>query len=98
HVSNGAQRWLRLGWLTVQPTDAARIATVVFLAAWLKSHPPAERGFMRGLLPPLLFLGGVAALILAQPNLSSAGLLLAVGMAVLFLAGTPLRYLAIPVV
>jgi cell division protein FtsW len=98
HMSNGATRWLKLGILTLQPTDLARVALVVFLAWWLKSRPPAERGFVRGLLPPLAIVGGIAGLILLQPNLSSAGLLLAVGMTVLFLAGTPLVHLAVPVV
>lgn len=97
HMSNGATRWLNLGILTLQPTDLARVALVVFLAWWLKARPPAEQGFLRGLLPPLAMVGAVAGLILLQPNLSSAGLLLAVGMGVLFLAGAPIRHLAVPV-
>ncbi len=97
HVSNGAERWLRIGFLSLQPTDLARLATVVFLAWWLKRSPPAERGFVRGIGPPLAVTGGVAGLILMQPNLSSAGLLGATGMLMLFLAGARLRHLAVPV-
>jgi len=69
HVSNGATRWLRIGFLSVQPTDVGRLATVMFLAWWLKRNPPAESGFVRGLLPPLGFVGAAAGLILLQPNL-----------------------------
>ncbi len=97
HVSNGAARWLKVGFLTLQPTDLARLATVVFLAWWLKRRPPAEHGFTRGLLPPLAIVGGVAGLILLQPNLSSAGLLGVVGFSMIFLAGAPLPHLAVPV-
>jgi cell division protein FtsW len=98
HMSNGATRWLRLGFLTLQPTDIARLAAVVFLAWWLKRRPPAELGFRRGLLLPLAMVGALAALILLQPNLSSASLLCVVGFGLLFLAGAPLRHLAVPVI
>ena len=97
HVSNGAARWLRYGFVSVQPTDLGRLAAVVFLAWWLKRNPPAERGFVRGLLPPLAIVGLVAALVLLQPNLSSAVLLLATGLVVLYLAEAPLAHLAVPV-
>jgi cell division protein FtsW len=97
HVSNGATRWLRYRFLSFQPTDLGRLAAVAFLAWWLKRHPPAERGFVRGLLPPLAFVGGTAGLILLQPNLSSAALLGATGFLMLFLADAPLLHLAMPV-
>ena len=97
HVSNGATRWLRFGFLSVQPTDVGRLAAVVFLAWWLKRNPPAERGFVRGLLPALAIVGVVAGLVLLQPNLSSAVLLLATGLVVLYLAEAPLPHLAVPV-
>ena len=96
HVAKGASRWLRLGFLSLQPTDLGRLAAVVFLAWWLKRHPPAEKGFVRGLLPALGIVGGVAGLILLQPNLSSAALLGATGFLMLLLAGAPLVHLAIP--
>jgi len=97
HVSHGAERWLRLGFLSIQPTDLARLATVVFLAWWLKRSPPAGQGFLRAIGPPLAVTGGVAALILLQPNLSSAALLGMTGILMVFLAGARLRHLAIPV-
>jgi cell division protein FtsW len=97
HMSNGATRWLRVGFLTLQPTDVGRLAAVVFMAWWLKRRPPVELGFARGVLPPLAILGGLCGLILLQPNLSSAGLLGLTGFLMLFLAGAPLRYLAVPV-
>jgi cell division protein FtsW len=96
HVSNGAMRWIRWGMLTLQPTEIARLATVVFMAWWLARRPPAELGFARGLLPPALIAAGLAVLILLQPNLSSAGLLLLVCYAMLFLGGAPLKHLAAP--
>ncbi len=98
HVSHGAERWLRMGFVSLQPTDIARLMTVVFLAWWLKRSPPAEHGFLRGMGPPLAVTGGVAGLILLQPNLSSAVLLGGTGILMIFLSGARMRHLAIPVV
>ena len=96
HLSKGATRWFRIGILSLQPTELARVAAVLFLAWWLKRHPVGERGFWRGLMPPLAFTGLVAGLILKQPNLSSAGLLMMTAFLMIFLSGSPVRYLAAP--
>ncbi len=98
HMSNGATRWLRLGFMSLQPTDLGRIAAVVFLAWWLKRRPIADLGFWRGMVPPIAVLAVVALLILKQPNLSSAGLLLMTGFVMLFLSGAPIKYLSAPIV
>jgi cell division protein FtsW len=97
HASNGAARWLRLGALTVQPTDLARLSAVVFLASWLKRRPPAEHGFARGVLVPLGLAGLASGLILLQPNLSSAALLALTAIVMVYLAGAPLVQVAFPV-
>ena len=97
HLSNGASRWLKLGFLTLQPTDLARLAAVACLAWWLKRRPPGELGFTRGVLPPLAAIGVLSGLILLQPNLSSAALLALTGFLLLFLSGARLPHLAIPV-
>ncbi len=97
HMSNGATRWLKLGFLTLQPTDLARVAAVAFLAWWLRRNPPAEQGFWRGVALPLGMAGALSGLILLQPNLSSAALLGLTAFAMLFLAGASVRHLLIPV-
>lgn len=96
-MSNGATRWLKLGFLTLQPTDLARLACVAMLAWWLRRHPPAESNILYGLVAPLGLVGVLSGLILLQPNLSSAGLLLMTGFAMLFLAGAPVRRLMVPI-
>ena len=97
HMAKGSTRWLKLGFMSLQPTDLGRFASVVFLAWWLKRRPPADLGLVRGVLPPLGVVALLAGLILIQPNLSSAGLLGMTGFAMVFLAGAPLTSLAIPV-
>jgi len=97
HVSKGAMRWLSIGFFSVQPTDLARLAAVVFFAWWLRRRPPAELGFWRGTMIPLAMIGFLSGMILLQPNLSSAGLLGITGFGLLFLAGARIRHLAVPV-
>jgi cell division protein FtsW len=95
-VSHGAARWLPVGKHSFQTTDYARLATVVFLARWLKRRPPPELGFIRGVLPAVGIAGGMSLLVLAQPNLSSAALLGMTGILMALLAGARFRHLAIP--
>jgi cell division protein FtsW len=97
HAAGGAARWLRVGLFTMQPTDLARLATVIFLAWWLKRNPPAERGFWRGVAAPLAIVGGLAGMILLQPNLSSAALLMLTALIMTFLAGARIAHLMVPV-
>jgi cell division protein FtsW len=97
HAAGGAARWLRVGLFNMQPTDLARLATVIFLAWWLKRNPPAERGFWRGVAAPLAIVGALAGMILLQPNLSSAGLLMITALIMTFMAGARFAHLMVPV-
>ena len=97
HTSKGATRWFRVGSASLQPTELARVAAVIFMAMWLKRRPVAEHGFWRGLVPPMLILAAVSGLIFKQPALSSAALLFATGFLMMFLSGAPMRFLMIPV-
>jgi len=65
HVSNGATRWLRVGLFTLQPTDLARLATVVFLA-WHSATPVGIAvcfvGFSTFLARPLINIHDLAVI------------------------------------
>lgn len=91
--ANASQRWLALGPLTFQPSELAKAATIVFLSAYLRRHGKALRENWRGLLRPLLVLGSVAVLLLAEPDFGAAVILLASAFGMLFLAGMRLAHL-----
>jgi cell division protein FtsW len=91
----GSRRWLDLKVIVIQPTEFARLALVLYLAHNLARRQKALSSFGRGLLPPLVALGAVAALIVRQPNLGSAVALLLLGGVVLFAAGARVRHLAL---
>jgi cell division protein FtsW len=90
---NGTWRWLRLGPLSIQPAELAKLALVIYLAAFLARHRDELADWRRGFLPPLAVAGGLAILILAQPDLGNCLTLIAVTFALLFLAGSRVRHL-----
>jgi cell division protein FtsW len=93
HPINGTRRWLRLGFVSVQPAELAKLALVIYLAAWLARRQDNLGDFRRGLLPPLAVAGALAALILAQPDLGNCLALVGVTFALLYLGGVRLKHL-----
>ncbi len=90
--SYGAQRWVNLGVFPLQPSEIARVLLIVFLAAYFDSRQ-AEIASFRTFAVSLLFVLLPVALIMAQPNLSTAISLLALWGVMAFVAGVRLRYL-----
>ncbi|HET9984686.1 MAG TPA: putative lipid II flippase FtsW [Longimicrobiales bacterium] len=84
---NGARRWIGLGPLHIQPGEWAKFAVVVWTAMLAVKKQDRLPSLSRGLLPFLTVWGLVALLILLQPNLSSAMLVLLMGALVVFAAG-----------
>jgi cell division protein FtsW len=84
---NGTRRWLRLGPVSFQPVELAKIALVIYLAAFLARRRAQLDEFWRGLVPPLLVAGLLAGLVLLQPDLGNGLTLLALTLSLLFLAG-----------
>jgi cell division protein FtsW len=89
---NGARRWITLGPLTLQPSEAARFAVAVWAAMLAAKKGEAIRGFKTGVLPFLVVLGVVSLLVLLEPNLSMAALIAFVGGVVLFTAGAKIGH------
>ncbi len=90
---NGTRRWLRLGPISFQPAELAKLALVIYLAAFLARRREGLDDFWRGLLPPLAVAGGLATLILVQPDLGNSFTLIAVTFGLLFLAGSRTQHL-----
>ena len=89
---NGARRWLRVGPLSFQPSELAKISLAIWAAAYL-ARRPAPRTLGELFRPIGLTTGLVCALILVEPDL---GTVIAIGTvlgAILIVSGTPLRVL-----
>lgn len=89
-MRGGAQRWLSIGGLTVQPSEFAKLTTVLALARYLGHRPPIS-GRWGTVLGAVLLIGLPTALILKQPNLGTAAVFGFTGLAMLLVWGIPLR-------
>lgn len=86
-VRMGARRWLQLPVGTMQPSELARFAIVVWVAMIAAKKGETIRDFKRGMVPVLLVTGFVSLLVLVEPNLSMATVVALLGGTVLFAAG-----------
>ncbi|HET9695050.1 MAG TPA: putative lipid II flippase FtsW [Steroidobacteraceae bacterium] len=95
---NGAQRWVRLGFMNFQVSELARVMLLTYLASYAVRRADELRDSFVGFMKPVAVLVLAAALLLGEPDFGAATVLLATGLAVLFLAGARLHHLAVPVV
>jgi cell division protein FtsW len=93
--TNGATRWLRLGPLSFQPAEVAKFALWVYLAYSIAKKTAEIKSFTIGFLPHFVVCGIIAALLLKQPDLGTAVVLLATTIIVLFVAGAKLGYILV---
>ncbi len=87
HVGKGAQRWLELGGLQLQPSEMMKLALVLALAAWFHQASWQRMGNPLFLIPPLLAVLIPVGLILKEPNLGTAAITAMLGGAIFFAAG-----------
>ncbi len=81
----GAQRAFING--SLQPGELAQLVSILYMAAWLSAKQAKIRRVTYGLIPFSVLVGSVAALIVLQPDLSSASLILVTAVSMFFLAG-----------
>jgi len=93
HAGGGAERWLRIGPVNIQPSEAAKLALVLWLAYSLDKKQGQIKSFGIGILPHLLIAGGLMLLCLKQPDFGGAVMLLALTFTLLFVAGARLLWL-----
>jgi cell division protein FtsW len=89
---NGASRWLSIGPLGVQPSELAKIAVIIFVAALLERRMERINEVGYSLLPIGVVIGGVVGLILLEPDLGTAVSILVIAAAMIFAAGVSYRY------
>ncbi len=93
-VGMGAQRWIDLGFMRLQPSELMKVTLVLLLAAYYDWLPIAHKSRPVWVLVPLLIVLIPTALVLRQPDLGTSILLLTAGGGLMFLAGVHWGYFA----
>jgi cell division protein FtsW len=93
HTGGGAARWLAIGPIHIQPSEAAKLALVLWLAYSLEKKREKVKSFSIGMLPHLIMAGFLMILCLKQPDFGGASVLLFLTFTLLFVAGARLGYL-----
>jgi rod shape determining protein RodA len=89
-IGMGAQRWIDLGFFQLQPSELMKVALVLALARYFHGLEIDSIGRILPLFPPLLLVAMPALLVLKQPDLGTAGMLIMGGGALFFAAGVRL--------
>ena len=92
---NGSRRWLNIAGLSFQPSELAKIASVMYLASTLSFRLKQVERLWTGILPLLVVPAAMFLLILQQPNLSTAGSIMIVAVLMLLLAGAKWKHLSL---
>lgn len=99
-VRLGAQRWLKVAWFNFQPSEFAKIIILIFLSRYFSSKSvndispvSAKSGPWRGLLLPFLLVALPIGLVIEQPDLGSAAIILILFIALVCLTALRLRYI-----
>ena len=90
-VGGGAQRWVALGPLNLQPSELMKPVVVLACAHFYSMLPARETRGWSALWPPAVLIGLPAGLVLVQPDLGTASMIVFGGITIMFLAGVPLR-------
>ncbi len=96
YEANGARRWIQVGSLPpLQPSEFAKLAVVVYMAAWLTAKGDILRDFSLGVIPFVGMVGVIGALIYLEPDLGTAVMIGVITGTLFFLAGARLFHVLV---
>ncbi len=84
---NGARRWFNIFGTSVQPSEIAKFAMIIYLSSFIAHKQQRIKSFTQGTIPMLLVIGIVCGLILIQPNFSVVVLLALLGFTMMLVGG-----------
>jgi cell division protein FtsW len=94
---NGSQRWLPLGPFTLQPSEFAKLAVVVYLAGYMVRREHEVRNEWQGFLKPMTVLFATTLLLMIEPDFGATVIVSATAFGMLFLAGVKVGHFMVVV-
>ena len=91
----GARRWINLGGILFQPAEIVKLFFLLYLAYWLEKRSDTKlKSFTDGVIPFLTVLGVIMFLIILQPDVGTASIIVLISLIVYYIAGAPLKHIA----
>ncbi len=87
---NGSARWLNLGITSIQISECAKLAVVIYISSYVVRHTQALKYEVAGFVRPMALLSVVGALLILEPDFGATVVILTTSLAMLFLAGVPM--------
>lgn len=94
----GAQRWISIGSFSLQPSELAKLALIIYMAHWLTEKKEKVRDLAYGFVPFTVLLSVVVVLLLKQPDMGTAFVVVTTAIAIFFAAGAHLVQLGFLIV
>ncbi|MDQ1266126.1 MAG: hypothetical protein QG635_1278 [Bacteroidota bacterium] len=91
---HGARRWIDFGFINFQPSELAKFALIAHLAYLMAQKQEHIKDFKEGMLPALIWSGGVCLLIALQPNFSNAFVIFMIALALMFIGNVNILHLS----
>jgi len=93
HSVGGAKRWIKLPWISFQPSEFAKLALIIYLAYSMSKKKEKLKAFSVGIVPHAIVFGVFAIVILMQPDFGTTAMLALIAWTMLFIGGVRLRNL-----
>ena len=90
---NGARRWIKFKGFSIQPSELSKLSLAIFLAYFLEKRAGEEQSFLRTFVPCAFVTGVLAVLMVAEPDLGTAMMLVVVFVVLIYTAGARLLHL-----
>lgn len=90
---NGARRWLRLGILSFQPAELAKLTIIIYMARIIAKKGERIKDFMNGFLPVMSVVGLFVMLIMIEPDAGTAVTIGIIALSLLFAGGARLKHI-----
>lgn len=94
HIGMGAQRWINLGFINLQPSELMKIAVIMVLARYYHLTSRYHIREWHSLITPAIIVALPVGLVLIQPDLGTALMIIMAATALVFIAGAPLKWFA----
>jgi cell division protein FtsW len=89
---NGATRWIALGPISIQVSELAKLAMILYLASYLVRHQYSVRNHATGFIKPMIVLTFISALLIKEPDFGATVVIAITVMAMMFMAGVKVRH------